>query len=372
MKKIGLWGYYGHHNFGDDMLLELLLVKLDKYEQEKQIYVFCKDEIREHNNVLSVPRTIKNTLLYAMKLDVLIVGPGGLLPNRDVMKVIFFLLVAIIMRVRGKKFGIYGMGIGIANFRKKYICRILKLLFKVAKPIILRHELQEGLFGKDYKRTEVVETYDFLLSNHSLFQMKEERTEKNKIIFSLANIFPDNCDEVLRQTFLTNIECFIKELIQKDYSVTLIAFSGAKDAVLNSEICQAVGSSRCKCVTYISENQKEVLTEFREARLIIAMRFHALVLALQYGKSVYSIAYSEKLEDLCERFDLADFCQKVCFSLNQYYESIIELDAMNMKKQIDYLLEHEEGVSSQIKKKVSLVQEKITLNYDKGLEYLLS
>ena len=42
MKKIGLWGFYGEENFGDDMLLRLLLEKIENKKIEKEVYIFGK------------------------------------------------------------------------------------------------------------------------------------------------------------------------------------------------------------------------------------------------------------------------------------------------------------------------------------------
>lgn len=357
--KIGLWGYYGHDNFGDDLILNTLMDKIVKYEKSENITIFInpQKEIREtRNNVSLVKRTTKNTIVQAFKLDILIIGPGGLFPHKNISKILFFILVSIIIRLRGRKIILYGIGIGIENLNNIISRKLLQILFKFMNYTVVRQSLPFEM--------NAISTYDFLLSENEKFKI-EKKDKSNIILFSLANIFTSTPD--YKERFINTIIEEMNYLVLKGYTLKLVSFSYPNDYLLNEEIISNLDTP-IEHLVYTQNSTEEIFKAFNTACLIVSMRFHSLVLALQYNTPVYSIAYSEKIEDLCIRYDMNHFYQRICCNLHEYYGTILELDKSEFKKCIDYLLDHRKLISQKINIKNQQFQKEISKIYDSVLE----
>lgn len=359
--KVGLWGYYGHDNFGDDLILKTLIHKIIKYEEENNITIFVnpKKEIKTKRNGISlVKRTTKNTIVKAFELDVLIIGPGGLLPHKNINKILFFILIGIILRLRKRKIVLYGIGIGIENLNNLIPRKLLQILFKLTNYAVVRQTLPF--------ETKAISTYDFLLGENEDFNI-EQKHKTNMILFSLANIFIPTSSSNYKKRFISTIIEEINYLMSKGYTIKLVSFSYPNDCLLNEEIINNLDAS-IEHLVYTQQSTEQIFNAFNSACLIVSMRFHSLVLALQYNTPVYSIAYSEKIEDLCVRYNMNDFYQRICCDIREYYGTILELDAFKLKEQIDYLLNHQESISQNISVKNQHYQKDVSKVYDNVLK----
>ena len=93
--KIGIWGYYGQRNVGDDLIMETLVTRIQEIREDAEIRIFVNPEqvesMQERYLALRIlSRTTKISLKQALSLDVLIIGAGGLLPKNDTKKICFF------------------------------------------------------------------------------------------------------------------------------------------------------------------------------------------------------------------------------------------------------------------------------------------
>ena len=98
-RKIGIWGFFGVDNFGDDYLLQLMTKQIRQISDDA-IYVFSSSLKNAEDDIYYIPKNIKTSIAMALQLDVLIIGPGGLLPNKAPGKIAFFILLALLMRLR--------------------------------------------------------------------------------------------------------------------------------------------------------------------------------------------------------------------------------------------------------------------------------
>ena len=87
MREIGLWGWFGYRNCGDDLLLintveEILSCGAD----DLNITVFGNDDninkLFPSGSVNTQKRSASGLIKYAFKADVLVIGPGGIFPQR--------------------------------------------------------------------------------------------------------------------------------------------------------------------------------------------------------------------------------------------------------------------------------------------------
>lgn len=323
MKRIGIWGFFGEKNFGDDLLLMETVKLIRNKEPDSDITIFCGEHHPEVERCCYVSRTIKSSIQNAFVVDCFIIGPGGLLPNYDPMKIIFFILIGLIVRLRGKRLLLWGLGIGAANLNRCLSKLLLVILFRFANQSVIRQDLSRHFSSTVLSRWKVETGCDLLLSENSQLNTTSNKTET--VVFSLANVFPDKCKVDLVESFVYSIAKQIEKIIQMGYSVTLIGLSNRTDFELNQRILDCVGDERCRVVNYI-DRFDPVIEEISAAKLVVAMRFHALVASIQSNTPVYCLAYDEKTEDLCRRIGIDDYCQKVCFSNTEYYGEILPLN----------------------------------------------
>lgn len=188
----------------------------------------------------------------ALQLDVLIIGPGGLLPNKAPGKIAFFILLALLMRLRKKKIGFVGIGIGSANLSNALCIMLLNLLFFISSSAVIRHSLEGKMQLWKPNRDKVQISLDYLLSDHDAFQGEKKNGSETNVVFSLANIFDREENE--RRLFVDTICEVINHLLEKSMHVTLIGLSRKADSDLNLEISDRLGGSRVTCLTYGEDN----------------------------------------------------------------------------------------------------------------------
>lgn len=88
MRRVLLWGWYGFENLGDDLLLDTMLQHL-----QGEITV-PMNKSYELQNVNEVSRSYENLVIGAFRNDVLIIGPGGLFPFDNKVKVLLYYIIS--------------------------------------------------------------------------------------------------------------------------------------------------------------------------------------------------------------------------------------------------------------------------------------
>jgi polysaccharide pyruvyl transferase WcaK-like protein len=306
----------------------------------------------------------------AMKLDTLIIGPGGLLPNRDPGKILFFILLGLLMRIRRKKVGIVGLGIGSANCKGTLTRLLLNVLFWVMPTVVLRHDITSEMNLWKCSRKHVVMSKDYLLSDHDLFtQTTGAAGEKPTVAFAVADIFESNESE--RSRFVEGICHVISGLHDMGIGVSLISLSRRTDVVLNTKIAEHFPQGEITTITYGEAEEQDLCAAFGNASVVVAMRFHALVMALKYLRPVYAVAYSDKLVHLCKVVDAEQFMQKICVNEKLYFEKYISLNWEDMLQGIRNLINDPHQQTEKTKELLSADVAAITEAYDMQLRYLL-
>lgn len=378
MIKIGLWGYYGFDNFGDDLILQTLIGQFSRSapcRDPLSITVFSqKNELKplrgNHIRAAIVPRSAKALLSAAFSLDILVIGPGGLFPHKNFFKLAFFAFCAAVLRARKRTFALYGLGIGCGNFRSHALRPVLFLLFHLSRPIVLRQRISSNLPEWVYRDAGIVESYDFLLTDASLLNHWHPRKEAGRrpsIAVCLANVFPSDAGLEVRKAFADSMVRNLRWLQCCGYDLAFFSLSSMGDEALNREIMAQMDSKSCTHMAYGAVDCPAVLDAFCKTSLVIAMRFHALVTATMIGVPVYSIAYSEKTEDLCESLGISEYCQRVCFSSREYYGKRIDLDAELMQRKIRHLLSHGSEIAGAAQQRLVDVREKASHQYESAL-----
>ncbi|MGE4549023.1 MAG: polysaccharide pyruvyl transferase family protein [Intestinibacillus sp.] len=209
------------------------------------------------------------------------------------------MILSFLMRLRGKKVGLIGLGIGTENFKSQLNLFLFSIWFRLCNVAVFRQEIDRQVPGWVLVPRKNIISADLMLSQNSLPRLQTET--KHQVAISLASEFKNR--EESRQDFIAEIVPVIKHVIEQNYEVHLISFMNEEDQSLNDDVAAKMNHPKCKCIQY-SEQTIHACTEFAEAEYALCMRFHASVLALNYGTPFFAIKYGDKTDDLVHRTGL--------------------------------------------------------------------
>ena len=365
--KIGLLGYYGQQNTGDDLILRVMLEYINRYNTNTNITVFgIKNNIKD---IITMPISIKPRSVWTIFKDtwvedIMIVGGGGLFPHGDTPRLLFFIMLNIIMKIRRKKIGYIGIGIGKGNFQHALNRCLLKTIICTADTFVTRQKEPFVQYWHNWKyKNRLSMGADVVFSPAALPNFASTKTP-NLVIIALANIFDDapKMDALtMEEKFLNEVCIFLQEILAKDYVINLIAFSNGQDQAFNDRIANKLQNKRLNSIPY----QRDPYVTYREitkAQYCVAMRFHAIILAIQAGIPVMSISYSDKNEDLMLRLKLEEYSVRFGISNKQYFNNKIQISAQSLIKIFFSMVKNESYLCKHIDKKKKILQKISDIN----------
>ena len=221
-KQVFLWGWYGFENLGDDLLLKTMLQHLhgDITVPMKKPYVLPA--------VKQVKRSYKELVRGAFSHDAVIIGPGGLFPFDNKPKVLLYYLITRLWILMGRE--VVFFGIGISERMGNLSAVLWRRMAKTADLFITRSE-------NVLERLELIESEKIHAMADCVFASEVaneiEYPEENRVAISVANLQNDN-----QKAFDDTVEKWsevVKKLINKGFSVDLIAFTkGADDKMIDA------------------------------------------------------------------------------------------------------------------------------------------
>lgn len=362
--KVGIWGYYGFDNLGDDLILDVLIDWLLEIGNRIEPYTFIKKEsseevLQKHNISNQENRSVRNALKFALlEADAFVIGGGGIFPAWTYTRLLFYNAIALIMKARQKPCVCIGVGVEEKNLVKKVNRIFLSALVSNASVFTIRElALRNDQAIKPLKcEKEIIPTADIVFSHKTVPTQKQ----RNRFNIFLADVF-DIFRDLDQEKFNAEIAKIINGIIAKGYEVYLIPFTNKKDQRFNEQILKSVHSSHCHSVTY-SKNIDEMMEEIGKARFALCMRFHGIVTSALYNIPVCSISYGDKSTKLMERLGIKDF--DIPFGDNTGTEAKrIELSAENIMAHVDEMIASERTLKEQLEISVSKMKKESAENY---------
>ena len=344
MRRILLWGWYGFENLGDDLLLDTMLQHL-----QGEITV-PMNKSYALQNVNEVSRSYKELVLGAFKNDVVIIGPGGLFPFDNKPKVFLYYLITRLWILMGRE--VIFFGIGISEKMGNLSAVLWRRMAKTADLFITRSE-------NVLKRLKLIESEKIHAMADCVFASEvaneTEYPEENLVAISVANLQNDN-----QKAFDDTVEKWsevVKKLINKGFSVDLIAFTkGADDKMID-----AILSNLKNCVwegvqpVYYSQATNAV-SSWNRYKFAICMRFHSLVLSILNAVPAIPIAYGHKTFSLAEKCGLNDYLLVYNTYQSEYFGKTIDISASQILEKVDLLCNNIDSVKTEmLKNKCSLI-----------------
>ena len=306
-KKIAISGYFGFQNIGDEAILYSMLQAFNAVEDIEPVVLSNNPEhTQKQYDVEAVNRWKFFTLIKSLrKCDQLVSGGGSLLQDvTGPRSLIYYLGVAFLAKLLGKKVMFYAQGIGPINApRGKWL---MKWLANKADLITVRDEASKKLLGQlGVDKPEIRETVDAVLG----IDRRKVNTQPGEKVLAGMGIFkdeapiigvslrewqnPDNYKKVVAKT--------CDDLIEMGYRVIFIPFHFPSDIAPGRDTIKLMNHGE-KAV--LMENQvdvEEMLGLLGSLHMMIGMRLHSLIMAAVMGVSIVGISYDPKVDSFMKQ-----------------------------------------------------------------------
>lgn len=359
---IAIWGWYGKRNYGDDYMLLINYKRIKKVFPDAKIRLYGNEkELRKLGDfdVNIYKRTFLNFIKAALVSDVFIWGGGSGLPHKNNLKIVFACFLASLLKIRKKKFIMFGFGVGgtiLTNNISKYL---FKCLIKKTTLFTCRQQsINKYIDISKYPNIHIVS--DLIFSSH----IPVVKTDKKYFAFSLANVSKKMSSQ-FKIDFINQIKKSVIQLKRLGYHVKFISFSQDDDD-LNKIIADEIES---EFVPYIYSPLQMAAT-LNDVRFLIAMRFHANLTAFKMGIPNCSISYSEKCSDLFKQFDLDNLSITFGCSVKEYSGIVKNVTSEEIVKRINYVINNEREIQLKIKNTLPYFKEMSEKNYSLLFECL--
>lgn len=358
-KSVLIYGWFGHENLGDELILKSIIDSVRKIDDNIEINVMGskpKNIEKYHEsintvstnvdlNLMSIVRTFKYNPLKVIKNlffnEYLIIGSGGALsdwnPNSTVT---LFFMINLFKKVLKRPVIMLGVGAGpIIRIESKkkfreilcqvdYICLRDKDSYELLKSIGLKNI---------YLTNDVV--YD--LKENEIFKGKKVLNNSKDVAIVIAPLLLST--EQKKQNYKDQMVKYILDLKNKNINCKLIPFQYNYDIDFLKDIRKEVDIDIYEDGL---ENMWLLLNELKNYDLIIGMRFHSVVLAILLNIPVLPIIYHHKVNSCVKEFSLEKVAQSIGDGQN-WIES--DIDSEKMLNDTLYLLRNSREESNRLK-----------------------
>lgn len=283
-----LCGYYGEHNLGDDALLEVLLSQLPKGCVP---LVTARDErwVAERFRVPTCNRRRLGEVMGALgACDALVLGGGSLLQDAtSVQSLVYYCLLILSARLRGKSVLLWGQGLG--PLRRPISRALVRGVLPMATAISWRDgesgQLAERLGSRRHGvGSDPVWAYP---------TTDAWRGEGGPIVLCWRPL-----KELESDGWIPYMEALAALVEVSDRDVIWLPFHQEQDRGLLQLLHQAGLVPRSVAVRSHEvelEDPAESMALFARAGLVLAMRLHGLILAALAGSPVAALSYDPKV-----------------------------------------------------------------------------
>ena len=307
-------GYFGHDNFGDELLLDAVL------EQIKQRSHICPvaaglglaKHTQELHHVPAVCLQDEEIVRQAvLRSDIVLLGPGGLLDDRAGIELrkklfprgIYTYLFPLALAKEAKK-TLMAAGLGVDAFVTEQAKALVRDIFPGMKYLGVRDEYSRRcLEAIGVKNAQVSPDLAFLYSKDRM-DRKTTATKKKILGINLRNIEIAAAQEVAYAALF---------FLQAGWDIHFIAVQAGVDDRILKLCAQAFWNEGFPDVEkrvrlIVPESPEEVLDAIGETSMLLAMRLHVNVMAWQMSVPSLFLAYDAKVASMAELLGLSAFC----------------------------------------------------------------
>lgn len=273
-KKIGIWGWFGHGNVGDELILNNMVEAFSRHEIS--VYTDEPEGVENNHNIRHVFHTAELSKNLS-ELDLLLVGGGGVLHNRPITTN----FPKQLMRNCETPIIVYAAGIPFLDW-----CNDLYYFLSKCYLVTLRDNL-----CLNFIKQRFADIPSQLLPDPAfLIPRLDRRKVPGKIILNVMTI-----PEARRQNLPANVNQILSEelssiyhhLVSKGYSPLILGFRFTDEKMLLNQ------GYRYKIVNFT-----EAVEEIATAELLIGTRYHSGLIAITQHTPAVLLNYQTKIEGL--------------------------------------------------------------------------
>jgi polysaccharide pyruvyl transferase CsaB len=312
--KIGIIGNYGQNNNGDEAILTGILKQLieELSIPNEDIIVFSNNpkDTEQRYGVRAVPifhrkgpllfsimKTLKENYIIMRKLDVIIVGGGGILMDLYKWDGPLYATLGLLGHYTGCKVIVYGVGVG--PIETKLGAFFIKQLSQKAFRISVRDEQSKQLLQAIGVKRDIHVIGDPALYLAASNEKKESRCVQKVAVTAVpyynGKYWPTS-NEQRYSNYVTGMAQNLDQLIEKkNVTVTFFSTKYPQDVQVTKDIASLMKHS--DRVTIIDENlhPDDIVSLCASHDLVIGTRLHSLILAVVAKTPIIGIGYHPKV-----------------------------------------------------------------------------
>jgi polysaccharide pyruvyl transferase WcaK-like protein len=349
MRRVGLFGYFGIGNFGNDGSLEAMLSCVRKERPAADILCICgvPAEVEPKFGIRSVTITWRPASRFLRRLDrLLLYIPGELVSLFNAVRHLSR-LDALIIPGTGilDDFGTGPRGMPYWLFRWCLLARLFgtKVIFVSIGAGPIHHPLSRWLMRtavamahyrsyRDEISKEFMSTIGFDAVRDSVYPdiafalpepvpLRQPSAEGEPItvgvgIMSYNGWRGDKArDEAVYEAYVRKILSFIGWLLAEGYRVRVL-MGDSSDQSTVERLSRTIhsdhpGPGKPALVAEPAHSLHDVMAQIADTDIVVATRYHNVVCALKLGRPTLSIGYADKNDVLLAAMGLGDFCQHI-------------------------------------------------------------
>ncbi len=306
--RIGVLGYYGTRNLGDEAVLQGLLRALESAAPGSRFVVYATDpaSVAPHS-ALEVRRVrVYNfaAMLRAVReIDALVIGGGGVLHDHSLAAPSRYLLWAAAARLRGRRVMLAAVGVG--PVRTIIGAAQIRAVARLADMVSVRDESSL----KWLRRIGVKKEAEILADPALLVcadPVERATAGAGPAVFALRKWPPlRSAYEGLAHRLAEAADAVVREL---DTRAVLMPFHSQRD----DEFCAVVQGmmKRAERASVVPRpaSPQDAIEQLARARVVVSMRLHGLMLAAGTGVPLVAVACDEKLASFMAAIGQEESC----------------------------------------------------------------
>ena len=308
-----VWGYYGHQNLGDDLMLDAIIDRVSHHDPDACFIVRSHERFsRQRVEALRLESPGGSRLgrligtLYRIRralrrVDVVLIGGGTLFLDKGRFNVSILHLAMLSRLARCMGIPVHVLGVGIDTLSHPASVPLLRSTLSNATTVALRdrHSMSYSA-GLD---SGAVLAADLLYSAELQMRLAAQSGSVGETVVCASRYLKNWYSEDLHASFTLRLLDLLRLLAGSEISdggVVLCPFqSGIGDEDL--EYCQELveRSDQIKIRIEPVRTAEDVARVFGRAQLTVSMRYHALVFSALLGRPFVGISVETKIRDIC-------------------------------------------------------------------------
>jgi polysaccharide pyruvyl transferase CsaB len=304
---IGVLGSYGGRNLGDEAILAGLLADLREQEPNSRIVVFSRNPAHTaltHPDVEAVPWegvSRADSALVLAELDLLILGGGGILYDREARR---YLRVVRVAQERGLPLMTYAVGVGPLS--DEVDTGMVRETLGGAAEVTVRDQESRMVLEEAGLLNPVTVTADpaFLLTpeDFPIEFLREEGVPAGKRLVGVSVREPGRAAERLDVDGYHRLLAQIGDFLVHRIDAYVLFVPMERDDIRHSHgVMSHMTAAERGRVLHGDYSPRQVLGLMKHLDLAVGMRLHFLIFAAMVGTPFLPLPYAGKVFDLAQR-----------------------------------------------------------------------